>query len=121
MTLLALLNFVVVTIVVIGVLNRRRQRIHIPLMLSALTIDLAIVLYLELTRAVVESLPGRPMTPLLVIHVVISTLVLVLYGVQVVTGIKKIRGQPSTIHRQIMIWFLVMRLGNAVTSVFVVQ
>ena len=50
-------------------------------MLSALTIDLGLVRYLEITRVVVESIPGRTMTPLLLIHMTLSTMVLILYGV----------------------------------------
>ncbi|MGD2109182.1 MAG: hypothetical protein PVI86_07295 [Phycisphaerae bacterium] len=121
MTPLTLLNFVVVAIVIAGVLARRKPRVHVPLMCSALVIDVAMVLYLELTRAVVETLPARPMTPLLAIHIVISVLVLVLYGVQVATGIGNLRGRRSNVHRRVMIWFLLMRVGNAVTSVLVMQ
>lgn len=121
MTPFAIINFVVLAIVLVGVFNRRRRSVHIPLMVSALVIDLAMVLYLELTRAVVESLPGRTMTPILVIHILISTLVLVLYGVQVVTGIKNVKGQRSKVHRQVMIWFVITRLGNAITSILVIR
>ena len=121
MTPLAYVNFLVVVIVVVGVLNRRTRRIHIPLMLGALCIDLAMVLYLEITRHVVETLPGREMTPLLVIHVLISVVVLVLYGVQVTTGIKNARGKRTTVHRKGMIWFVLFRVGNAITSVLIVS
>jgi hypothetical protein len=120
-TLLAYVNFLVVVIVVVGVLSRRKRRIHIPLMVVALGIDLAMVLYLELTRAVVETLPDREMAPLLVVHIAISVLVLVLYGVQVATGIRNARGQRSKAHRKVMIWFLLLRLGNAITSVLIMS
>ena len=44
-------------ILVVGVLNRRRKGIHIPLMLTAMGIDVGMVLYLEIRRGVVESIP----------------------------------------------------------------
>jgi len=54
---LKLLSVAVCVILVIGVLNRRRKRIHIPLMLTAMGIDVGMVLYLEIHRGVVESIP----------------------------------------------------------------
>src|SRR3990172_8460074 len=89
---LKLLSVFVCTLLVIGVLNRRRPRRHIPLMLTCLLIDLTMVVYLEVRRGVVESIPGRAMTPLLIFHIFLSTVVLVLYGVQVFTGLKNARG-----------------------------
>ena len=117
---LTLISAFACVLIVVGVLNRRRKRIHIPLMVSALTIDLGIVLYLELARGVVESIPGRQMTPLLVFHICLRCLVLVLYGVQVFTGIKNARGQRSAWHAKIPPWFILARFGNLITSYFVV-
>ena len=54
---LKLLSVAVCVILVIGVLNRRRKSIHIPLMLTAMGIDVGMVLYLEIRRGVVESIP----------------------------------------------------------------
>jgi hypothetical protein len=54
---LKLLSVAVCVILVVGVLNRRRKRVHIPLMLTAMVIDVGMVLYLEIRRGVVESIP----------------------------------------------------------------
>ena len=54
---LKLLSVAVCVILVVGVLNRRRKRVHIPLMLTAMVIDVGMVLYLESRRGVVESIP----------------------------------------------------------------
>ncbi len=109
----------VCVLIVLGVLNRRRKKVHIPLMVSALAIDLGIVLYLELTRALIESIPNRPMTGLLIFHITLSCIVLALYGCQVYTGIKNARGQRSAWHARIPIWFILARFGNLITSYFV--
>ncbi len=113
---LKLLSVAVCVILVIGVLNRRRKRIHIPLMLTAMGIDVGMVLYLEIRRGVVESIPHRPMTPLLVIHILISVTVLILYGVQVVTGYRNARGRRSAWHPRIARLFLPLRFANLITS-----
>ena len=117
------LNYLSIAVCVLllgGYLNRRRKSLHITLMVTAMATDVAMVLYLEITRAVIESLPGRGVTPLLGTHIAMSVAVLVLYGVQVATGIKKARGKPSTRHGKVALWLLVLRLGNLVTSFFVI-
>ena len=113
---LKLLSVVVCAILVIGVLNRRRRRIHIPLMLTAMAIDVGMVLYLEVRRGVVESIPERPVTPLLVIHIIISVTVLILYGVQVVTGYRNAKGRRSVWHPLAAKLFLPLRFANLITS-----
>ena len=113
---LKLLSVLVCVILVIGVLNRRRKRIHIPLMLTAMVIDVWMVVYLEVRRGVVESIPQRPMTPLLVIHILISVCVLVLYGVQVFTGYRNAKGRRSVWHAPAAKLFLPLRFANLITS-----
>lgn len=78
---LQIISIFVCILVSIGYLRRSRKCLDIGIMLSALTIDLGLVRYLEITRVVVESIPGRTMTPLLLIHMTLSTMVLILYGV----------------------------------------
>ena len=104
----------------IGVACRRRRRWHMRLMISAITIDVGLVLYLEIARGVVESIPKRPMTLLLFVHILLSVSVLVMYGVQVYGGIHNARGRRSVAHRKLMPWLLLTRFGNLVTSFFVV-
>jgi uncharacterized membrane protein YozB (DUF420 family) len=113
---LKFLSAFVCVLIVVGLLNRRRKRMHIPLMLSALIIDLSMVLYLEIRRGVVESIPGRPMTPLLIVHIIISVTVLVLYGIQVYTGIQNAKGRRSAWHPRVAPTFVVLRFANLVTS-----
>ena len=111
----------VFVLLIIGVLNRRRVRVHVPIMVSAITIDVGLVLYLELARGVIESIPGREKSPLLMFHILLSVTVLVLYGIQIVTGIKKARGKPNATHGKVMIWLLVIRFGNLITSFLVMR
>ncbi len=113
---LKLLSVLVCVILVIGVLNRRRKRLHISLMLAAMAIDVGMVLYLEIRRGVVESIPTRPMTLLLAVHITISVLVLILYGVQIVTGYRNAKGNRSTWHPRIAAMLLPLRFANLITS-----
>ena len=56
------------------------------------------------------------MTPLLIIHIALSTVVLVFYGIQIYTGIQNARGNRRPWHRLGAAGFLVTRLGNLITS-----
>ena len=115
-------SVLVCVLLTLGVLARRRKRVHIPFMVAAIGIDVTIV-------AVIEFGPGlgaiasaeAKLGPLLIVHITMSVLVLVLYGVQVVTGIKKARGRSSRLHGKVMPWLLALRLGNLFTSFLVMQ
>ena len=113
---LKLISAFVCVLIVVGLLVRRHKTAHISLMVSAFVIDLGLVLYLELARGVVESVPGREMSPLLVFHLVLSTIVLGLYVGQIVTGIRNARGQRSGWHAKVAIVLLVCRVGNLITG-----
>jgi uncharacterized membrane protein YozB (DUF420 family) len=118
---LTILSAFVCALLVFGVINRRRKSIHVPAMLSAFAIDLGMVVYLEARRGVVESIPHRHITPLLIFHIVISVIVLVLYSTQTITGFKRLRGDRGRAHRLVP-WVLIpLRMLNFVTSIMVTQ
>lgn len=115
---LKILSTFVFFILVVGVLCRRRRSLHIPLMLSAILIDLGMVAYIEFTRDAVASAKSK-MGPLMIVHLAFSISVLVFYAMQVYLGIKRWRGSTSPTHGKVMPWLLFVRFGNLVTSFFV--
>lgn len=114
------LSLIVCILLVVGAMNRRRKRIHIPIMLSAIVIDLGMVLYIELTRGAVKQASAK-MGPLMIVHIVISCGVLVLYGMQIWTGIRKALGVSTGLHRRVMIPLISLRILNFLTSVMVMD
>ncbi len=112
---LKLISAFVCVLLVVGLLARRHKTGHISLMVSAFVIDLGLVLYLELARGVVESVPEK-MSPLLAFHLVLSTIVLGLYVGQIVTGLRNARGQRSGWHAKVALVLLVCRIGNLITG-----
>lgn len=116
-----MLSAVVCVLLLVGVLNRSRKKIHIPLMISAVVIDLAMVLYIELNRGALAS-AAEKWGGLMAVHIAMSVMVLVLYGVQITTGIKKARGlATSNLHVRSMPWLLALRFGNFFTSILVMS
>lgn len=115
---LKLISMGVCVMLVVGYWNRRRKRVHIPLMASAFLIDLAVVLYIEITRDAIASAQAK-MGPLMIIHICLSVTTLGLYVAQVVGGIKLARGKPCGWHRRTGLTLLVTRFGNLITSFLV--
>ncbi len=118
LTWLKWLSILAFTLLVIGFTQRRRKAVHIPLMLTAFVLDVAIVLYIEITRDAIAAAKAK-MGPLMIVHICISVAVLLLYGVQIVTGIQKARGRRNRWHGFSGTSLLLLRFGNLVTSFMV--
>jgi len=118
LTYLKVLSILACLLIAVGLTQRRRRRIHIPLMLSAFVIDLGIVVYIEWDRGAIASAKAR-MGPLMIVHICLSVLVLILYAVQIVTGVRKARGRPARRHGTTGLCFCVARFGNLITSFLV--
>ena len=110
----------VCVLLIVGVLVRRRRKIHIPLMISAIAIDVTIVLIIEFGRGALQQAQAK-MGPLMIVHIALSVAVLIGYGIQVFTGIKKLRNRPTRTHAAVMPLLLAVRLGNFITSLMVMN
>lgn len=116
----------VIILIAIGFFYRRNRKIHIPAMTTAFIIDLSLVLVIEFQRQAIENVIVNR-NGFVWFHVIISTLVLVLYIVLAVTGskMKKIPSGPDLygssvikIHKYASILFILCRLTNYITSMF---
>ncbi len=116
------LSLVACVIIACGLMNRRDRIRHRACMGAAFTLDLGLVLWIELTRGAVETslaLGSRPIPgPLLAFHIAVSTLTLVLYVVQIVSGTKLFGGRELSrnAHRRAGWTFVTLRATNLVTS-----
>ncbi len=116
---LKIISIIGCTLLVVGYLKRRNRKIHIPCVLSAFTIDMGLLLYIEIMRHAIEQATHAP-GGLLIFHIAISVGVVVLYIGQLVTGIRKKRkGLPSTWHDKAGLPLVILRVGNLVTSFMV--
>jgi hypothetical protein len=125
--MLILFSTLVLIIIAVGVWFKRRPEIHIPVMCCAFAMDLGLLLYIEVTRHAVENLSESIQSAvpdlLLYFHVLVSVLTLILYGVQIITGIKLSKGRINArqLHLKSAYLFITCRLLNYITSFFVIQ
>ncbi|HEY9745214.1 MAG TPA: hypothetical protein V6C99_03235 [Oculatellaceae cyanobacterium] len=125
--MLIVISTLVLVVIAIGLFFRHRPKVHIPCMLGAFCLDLGLVLYIELTRHALATVGEAIQKPipqaLLIFHVVVSLLVLILYLCQLRLGLGLLK-QPDAQHKRILhrnlgISFVVLRLTNYITSLFV--
>lgn len=94
----------------VGVLERRHRSLHVPLMLSALSLDFALVLYLEVTRAAVEKALEFSMRVPAQIHIAFSSTALLLYFPVLYFAFRILRGSRLASDRSRHIGFALAAL-----------
>jgi uncharacterized membrane protein YozB (DUF420 family) len=62
-----------------GIFFKSKRRIHVPLMLSGITLDFSLVAYLQITKNAVDKVLNDSMDLLMLLHVGSSTIALILY------------------------------------------
>lgn len=117
--MLQFFSFLICLLIAAGIYFRKDRRRHVTIMLTAFGLDMLMVLYIEFTRdAINEAI--HPPHPFITFHVVISILVVLLYLTQLFSGLKLLKhGTHRQFHKFSAAAFIVMRLANLVTSLFV--
>ena len=104
-------------LILAGLWNRRRPHRHLTFMITAFTVDLALILYIELTRDAVQQLSGGA-PPLLWFHVGVSVAVVLSYIGMILLGRRLLRREAGvrSVHRKLGLTFCVLRTVNYITS-----
>jgi uncharacterized membrane protein YozB (DUF420 family) len=117
----------VLVLIALGLKFRKQPKRHIQFMAAAFLLDLILLLYIETTRHAIATVGKSIQAPasqeLLFFHVTVSTITLLLYILQLSTGIMLFRKRAvnPVLHRGGAVLFLICRLSNYVTSFFVGQ
>jgi hypothetical protein len=101
--------------------RRRNPRVHLRIMTACFVADLALVLWIELSRGAVETVVTQA-HPIVWVHALISTGVLLCYLVMLNLGWRMTHGRAALrrTHKRMGITFCVLRLLNYATA-FVVS
>lgn len=86
-------------LLVLGYIARRDRSRHVPLMLSGIGIDIALVTYLQLNRGAIQTALSFRMELLQQLHIGFSTGALILYFPVLYLGIKLIGAPASALRR----------------------
>ena len=97
--------------------RKRNRRVHVTLMITAFVSDVALVLYIELTRKAVEKVAASN-RPLIWVHASISLAVIACYVWMILLGTQLFKGREASRgwHRNVGITFCMLRGLNFVTS-----
>jgi uncharacterized membrane protein YozB (DUF420 family) len=92
-------------LIVVGWTQRRNRARHVPLVLSGIGLDLVLVVWLELSRGVVEKTMHDHFSMLRWVHIWSSTLAVVFYVPTLVYGFRLIKGTggPETRKRHALV------------------
>ena len=116
---------VIITIFVIlaiaaSIFYRRRPNVHIPLIMCALTIDMLFVIFIEMNRSEVESIVGKPLSPVVMVHIIVSTFVILIYFFMLFFGCRLLSvDKGRTQHVVGISLYAGFRLLSFVTSYFI--
>jgi hypothetical protein len=116
-----LVSTLVLVLIGLGLSLRKQPRRHALCMRLAFAIDLTLVLYLEVARQAVETAIAGGGGWLLPLHVTVSVLAALGWGLQLWLGQRLLRGQTvlRVRHIQVGLFFLAARLVNYITSFYV--
>ena len=115
-----LYNGMVLLLICVGVSLHKRRHIHVPIMISAFTLDMISVLYLEFSRGVIQEALAHASAGMLQLRLVFAATTLLGYAIAIYTGRKLLKGAAIyRIHRTNAMVFLVARTGVLVTSFWV--
>ncbi|MGE0200144.1 MAG: hypothetical protein AB7P76_04165 [Candidatus Melainabacteria bacterium] len=117
-----IVSTIIVLIIFYGLWKRKDVKAHVPAMLLAFGLDVALVLYIELNKGAIEQFATDVQSPtgheLLLFHISVSLITVVLYIILTVLGFKILKGERALLklHRNLGGVFLICRLTNYVTS-----
>lgn len=87
-------------LLVIGLVKRDRRTVHVTSMLVAFALDFALVLYLQVTKDAVQRAVGFELSSLGQLHVLTSTVAILLYLPVFWLGCKLMRGSATPVDRR---------------------
>ncbi len=112
----------VLLLILIGIAFRRKRKIHVPIMVTGLVLDLASVLYLEISRHVIMEAFERVPEFLMKIHLTLAVLTLSGWAIAFTTGILILSGkQIQKIHKINAAIFLISRTALFITTFWIVE
>lgn len=87
-------------LMVYGFNNRKNHLLHAKLMVSTIVLDLTLVLVLQIQRHAVQTAVSFTLSPLQQIHILVSTIAVILYFPMIYLGRKNLMGIANQSERK---------------------
>lgn len=104
-----------------GIALRKRHGLHAAMMTLGFAFDLALLVYVEFSAKAIEQAVSKPPGALLVIHIVLATVMLVLYPCVIFSGGRVLAGGDVRKHKRLAVPFMIARLLVVITAWLVVR
>lgn len=104
-----------------GIALRRRHLLHAAMMTLGFACDLALLVYVEFSTQAIEQTVAKPPGAMLVVHVVLATIMLVLYPFVIYSGGRVLAGGDISKHKRVALPFMLTRLLVVITAWLVAQ
>lgn len=82
-----------------GLVARKQKALHVGLMMTAISLDIALVLYLQITRGAVQTALSFTLSPLEITHIAFSSCALLLYFPVLFLGFRLLRQSSAQLRR----------------------
>ncbi len=106
--------------IIYGISQRRKRRIHIPVMLGCFVADLTLLLLVDLSEGALKQVRSESELSFpLQVHLWFSVPMLLAYLLALFTGYHRRHGRLKRTHFINACCFLTLRLGNWITAFFV--
>lgn len=116
-------SFLVYALMVFGISQRKRRKVHVPTMITVLTWDILLILQIELNRGAIAKASKALINPVLLnIHVSLAVSCVVFYCFLIYTGRKLLLGLESyRLRHRLFGWIaFTLRTLTLITSFFAV-
>lgn len=97
-----------------GLVARKRKMLHVGLMLTGISLDIGLVLYLQITREAVQTALSFTLSPLELTHIAFSSCALLLYFPVLFLGCRLLKESNLMLRR----WHIRLALSAYVTRTF---
>ena len=116
-------SFLILSMILFGVFVRKKRKLHVKTMLSAIVWDILLILQIELNRsAIMKASKAVSNTMILNIHVSLAVSTVVFYFCMLYTGKKFLAGDNEIrpLHKKLGWTTVALRILTFVTSFFAV-
>ncbi len=116
MSWLSIINAAIFVWLCAGIALRKRHVLHAAMMTLGFAMDMALLIYVEFSAQAIEQTVTKPPGAILLVHVLLATIMLVLYPFVIFSGGRVLAGGDVRRHKRLALPFMLARLLVVITA-----